>query len=46
VSDKHEPIDFFGYGVALVDRVAGVPECGHPLLEIVIGQSCQERVGT
>ena len=43
---KHEPIDFFGDCIILVDRVARGPERGHPLLEIVIGQPGQERVGT
>jgi len=42
---KHEPIDFFGNCIVLVDRVASASQRGHPLLEIVIGQPCQERIG-
>ena len=43
--EKHEPIEFFGDGVVLVDRVAGRAQRGHPMQEILVGQSCQERVG-
>jgi hypothetical protein len=34
---KHEPIDLFGDGVVLVNRIARGPQRGHPLLEIVVG---------
>jgi hypothetical protein len=41
---KHEPIDFFGNRMFLFDRLARVPERVHYLVEISIGQACQERV--
>ena len=42
---KHEPIDLFGDSGVLVSRIARGPQRGHPLLEIVVGQTCQEGVG-
>ena len=42
---KHEPIDLFGDGVVLVNRIARGPQRRHPLLEIVVGETCQEGVG-
>ena len=42
---KHEPIDLFGDDVVLVNRIARGSQRRHPLLEIVVGETCQEGVG-
>ena len=45
LSAKYEPIDFLCDCGVLVSRVAAVPQRGHPLSEVVVGQPRQERVG-
>jgi hypothetical protein len=39
-------MDFFGDCIALVDHFARGAQCGHPLLEFVIGHRHQEREST
>src|SRR5208282_1055578 len=43
---KHEPINFLGDSIILLDRVARGPQRRHALLEVAVRQTCQERVGS
>jgi hypothetical protein len=35
---RFEPIDLFGDAIVPVDRLARIPKCSHPVLEVVIGE--------